>query len=84
MRESDFPSFDDFISTYTVDSMARWVDGANEIARSRLFDLPIDEANIHDFVFTLTTMNTNITLSILRDYHEWLRSQLEQKSVRLL
>jgi hypothetical protein len=33
---------------------------------------------------TLCVMSNQIALAMLRDYHEWLREQLEKKSVRLI
>lgn len=84
MSKSDFPSFDDFIARYDEASIAKWADGANAVARDHPIQLPLDENNVHNFALTLCAMSNQIALAMLRDYHEWLREQLEKKSVRLI
>lgn len=84
MSRSDFPSFDEFLSRYTEEDIIRWSRGAQEIADQRPIQLPLDESNVHNFATTLCAMNFPIMLAILREYHEWLCEQLDQRSLRLL
>lgn len=84
MSKSDFPSFDDFIARYDEASIAKWTDGANAVALEHPIQLPLDENNVQSFALTLCAMSNQIALAMLRDYHEWLREQLEKKSVRLI
>lgn len=81
---SDFPSFDAFMSQYSPYGMKRWTDGVNEIARSFPVQFPLTENSLQSLTLALAAMNAKVTLNILRDYHEWLRGELERKSLRLL
>ena len=84
MSKNDFPSFDDFISPYSPYDISAWAAKGNEVALQKPVQLPLDENNIQDFATTICAMNLNITLAVLRDYHEWLRAQLDSKTVRLI
>lgn len=84
MSSSDFPSFDEFLARYSEEDFSRMADGAQTIANQRPVQLPLNEHNIGDFATTLCAMNVPFTLALLRDYHEWLCSELDRRSLRLL
>lgn len=84
MPVNHLPSFDDFMSRYNPADIADWAADANRAAFSVPIQLPLDEHNVNRFVTAVCAMSTQMSLSILRDYHEWLAEQLERMSLRLI
>lgn len=76
------PSFDDFLADIGSEKMSSWfmsVDGV------RLCDsFPETAADLQQMASVLLSASHDITLAMMRDYHEWLVRQLSAKSVHLV
>lgn len=76
------PSFDDFLADVSDEKKTGWfmsVDGL------RLCDsLPQSASDFRQFAAALLSASHDISLAMMRDYHEWLVQQLSAKSVHLM
>ena len=85
MSKMILPSFDDFLLDMGEDRIAQWANDANDaIAELMPVKVPITAEAANEFANSLTVLNQQITLAMLRDYHEWLIEQLSKKSLHLL
>lgn len=84
MPKSEFPSFDDFLAGFKPEDYARWADRANEALSLTPVHFPINQENCNTFISAICSMSTQVTIAMLRDYHDWLCTELEKRSLRLI
>ena len=86
MDNSDFLSFDDFLADMGTERVLSWHDDALRDVRREIgfaFDLANSEDAQRFFTAVIAT-NQRATMLMLRDYHDWLYKQLDQRSLRLI
>ena len=76
------PSFDDFLADVGEEKMIKWYMTVDGIKLCDSF--PKTAEDIQQMASVLLSASHDITLAMMRDYHEWLVQQLSAKSVHLV
>ena len=86
MSNHKLPRFDDFLSDMGDDRVMSWHEDALRTVPLEI-GFSFDITNPDDskrFVSALAAFNQRTTVLMLRDYHDWLCTQLENSSLRLI
>ena len=78
----NFPDFDDFLSQMGEARFEEWANSANK--QIALIPNLASQEGANQFFNHTIQSSMLISVAMMRDYHEWLISELSKKSLRLL
>ena len=85
MNRLQLPDFHAFLEEIGADRVTMWAEEGNRVFPSfNPMTGIVTPEGLSYFATALTAVNQQVTIAMLRDYHEWLLEKLEQVSLRLV